>query len=117
MQTHHQQYESKQEYAKYETLGEPHEERVGHSGFVEVVHKRATFTDGRSRDFILIARGYVTRAGRRVTKSLVTLPEASTSVIAFCRFIVARGTAAIRTSQIWNLKQDAEFWLGVHAST
>lgn len=97
MQTHHtDQLESKQEYAKYETLGEPHMERVGASGFVEVVHKRATLPDGRTRDFILIARGYTTRNGARVTKSLVTLPAEIAPAIAR---VLAPGGAELRTAR------------------
>lgn len=97
MQTHRtQQTQSKQEYAKYETLGEPHLERVGTSGFVEVVHKRATLTDGRSRDFVLIARGYTTRSGQRVTKSLVTLPAEVAPAVAR---VLAPGGAELRLPQ------------------
>ncbi len=96
MQTHHTNTESKPEYARYETLGEPHVERVGTSGFVEVVHKRATLTDGRTRDFVLIARGYTTRDGRRVTKSLVTLPAEVAPAIAR---VLAPGGAELRSER------------------
>jgi hypothetical protein len=95
MQTHPTNNESKPEYARYETLGEPHVERVGETGFVEVVHKRATLHDGRTRDFVLIARGYWTRAGRRVTKSLVTIPAEVAPAVAR---ILAPGGAELRSS-------------------
>ena len=90
----HPHSESKNEYAKYETLGEPHVERVGASGFVEVVHKRATLADGRTRDFVLIARGYITRAGIRRTKSLLTLPAEAAPAVARA---LAPGGCELRT--------------------
>ena len=96
MQTHNTSNDSKQEYAKYETLGEPHVECVGATGFVEVVHKRATLTDGRTRDFVLIARGYTTRDGRRVTKSFVTLPAEVAPAVAR---VLAPGGAELRSPQ------------------
>lgn len=92
----HHPSESKTEYAKYETLGEPHIERVGQSGFVEVVHKRATLPDGRTRDFVLIARGYVTRSGQRRTKSFVTLPAEVAPAIAR---VLAPGGAELRDAR------------------
>lgn len=94
MNTHPPLQQSKHEYAKYETLGEPHVERVGANGFVEVVHKRATLADGRTRDFVLIARGYITRAGARRTKSLVTVPADIAPAIAA---VLAPGGAELRT--------------------
>ena len=90
----HPHTKSKSLYAKYETLGEPHVERVGANGFVEVVHKRATLADGRTRDFVLIARGYITRDGQRRTKSLVTVPAEAAPAIAM---VLAPGGAELRT--------------------
>lgn len=93
MNTHPPQ-KSKSLYAKYETLGEPHVERLGANGFVEVVHKRATLADGRVREFVLIARGYVTRDGQRRTKSLVTVPAEVAPALAA---VLAPGGAELRT--------------------
>ena len=80
MQTQNQ-VENKAENAKYETLGEPATILVGKQGFIEVAHKRATFKDGSTRDFVLIARGYVDRAGRKRTERLVTIPAEHARVL------------------------------------
>jgi hypothetical protein len=50
--------------AKYGTLGEAATILVGKQGFIEVAHRRAHFADGSHTDFVLIARGYITRLGR-----------------------------------------------------
>jgi hypothetical protein len=68
------QVENKAENAKYETLGDPATLLVGKQGFIEVAHRRATFPDGSTRDFVLIARGYFTRQGQKRTQRLLTIP-------------------------------------------
>lgn len=93
--SHHPRMERKTEYAKYETLGEPHVERVGRTGFVEVAHKRALLADGRTRDYVLLARGYITRNGARRTTSILTLPIEAAPAIAR---VLAPGGAELRTS-------------------
>jgi hypothetical protein len=40
------------------------------------LHKRAHLKDGSFRDFVLIARGYITKTGGKRTQKLVTLPAA-----------------------------------------
>jgi hypothetical protein len=72
--------------AKYDTLGEPETILVGKQGFIEIAHRRATFSDGSQRDFVLIARGYVDRAGRKCTERLVTIP-------AECDFVLVAAIA------------------------
>jgi hypothetical protein len=74
MTSDNQTPETQQDYANYETLGEPETILVGKTGFVEVAHKRATLKDGTVRDFVLIARGYFTRNGAKRTQRLVTIP-------------------------------------------
>lgn len=93
MQTQNQ-VENKAENAKYETLGEPATILVGKQGFIEVAHKRATFKDGSTRDFVLIARGYVDRAGRKRTERLVTIPAEHAAAVAR---VLAPGGAELRT--------------------
>lgn len=93
MQTQHE-VENKADYAKYETLGEPATILVGKQGFVEVAHKRATFKDGATRDFVLIARGYIDRQGRKRTQRLVTIPAEHASAVAA---VLGAGGAELRT--------------------
>ena len=93
MQTQNQ-VENKAENAKYETLGEPATILVGKQGFIEVAHKRATFKDGSTRDFVLIARGYVDRAGRKRTERLVTIPAEHAASVAR---VLAPGGAELRS--------------------
>lgn len=95
MQTQNE-VENKADYAKYETLGEPETILVGKQGFIEVAHKRATFKDGTTRDFVLIARGYVDRAGRKRTQRLVTIPTEFAPRVAA---VLAVGGAELRTAQ------------------
>jgi hypothetical protein len=73
---------TKAENATYETLGEPATILVGKQGFIEVAHKRARFANGSHRDFVLIARGYVTRAGAKRTQRLVTIPAEFAGAVA-----------------------------------
>lgn len=93
MQTQNQ-VENKAENAKYETLGEPATILVGKQGFIEVAHKRATCKDGSTRDFVLIARGYVDRAGRKRTQRLVTIPAEHAAAVAR---VLAPGGAELRS--------------------
>jgi hypothetical protein len=95
MQTQNQT-ENKADYAKYETLGDPAFLRIGRTGFVEVAHKRATLQDGATRDFVLIARGYITRDGRKRTQRLVTIPAELAHEVAA---VLGVGGAELRTPQ------------------
>jgi hypothetical protein len=86
---------NKAENATYETLGEPATILVGKQGFIEVSHKRATFGNGRTRDFVLIARGYVDRAGRKRTQRLVTIPAEHAASVAAVLSAPERDLASI----------------------
>jgi hypothetical protein len=81
-QTQNQPTNNEQNAAKYETLGEPATILVGKQGFIEVAHRRATFADCSHRDFVLIARGYITRAGAKRTQRLVTIPAEHAPAVA-----------------------------------
>lgn len=74
MTSNNQTPESPQEYANYETLGDPETILIGKTGFVEVSHKRAHLLNGETRDFVMIARGYITKTGAKRTQKLVTIP-------------------------------------------
>jgi hypothetical protein len=41
---------------------------------VEVAHRRAIFKNGRTSDYVFIARGYTTIMGRKRTTMYVTVP-------------------------------------------
>ncbi len=94
MQTQNKQMNNEQNATKYETLGEPATILVGKQGFVEVAHKRATLPDGSTRDFVLIARGYVTRGGAKRTQRLVTIPAEHAARVAR---VLAPGGAELRS--------------------
>jgi predicted Zn-ribbon and HTH transcriptional regulator len=86
--------ENKTESAAYETLGEPATILVGKTGFVEVAHRRATFSDRSHRDFILIARGHIDRAGRKRTQRLVMIPAEHAPAVARARPRAKRRTSS-----------------------
>ena len=94
MQQQNQQTNNEQNAAKYETLGKPETLAIGKQGFVEIAHKRATFADGSTRDFVLIARGYYDRAGRKRTQRLVTVPAEHAAAVAR---VLAPGGAELRS--------------------
>jgi len=81
-QTQNNQANNEQNAVKYETLGEPVTLAIGKQGFLEVAHKRAHFPGGVTRDFVLIARGYVTRGGQKRTERLVTVPAEHAATVA-----------------------------------
>jgi hypothetical protein len=81
--------------AKYDTLGEPETILVGKQGFIEIAHRRATFSDGSQRDFVLIARGYVDRPGRKCTERLVTIPAEFAGAVAAVLAAPERSLASI----------------------
>lgn len=74
MTSDHQDQRHANEHANYETLGDSITIFVGKTGFVDVSHKRAHLPDGSYRDFVLIARGYVTKTGAKRTERILTLP-------------------------------------------
>jgi hypothetical protein len=84
---------TKTENATYETLGEPATILTGKQGFIEVAHRRALFADGSHRDFVLIARGYITRQGAKRTQRLVTIPAEHAAAVAR---VLAPGGAELR---------------------
>ena len=95
MQQTQNQRTNNEQSATYETLGEPATILVGKQGFIEVAHKRATFKDGSTRDFVLIARGYVDRAGRKRTQRLVTVPAEHAGRVAAVLAVPERDLATI----------------------
>lgn len=68
--------------ATYETLGDPLTIRLGKQDFLEVVHKRAHLPGGEPRDFVMIARGFIMRDGRKRTQRLVTIPAEHAGAVA-----------------------------------
>jgi hypothetical protein len=94
-QTQNQTTNNEQMAAKYETLGEAATILVGKQGFIEVAHRRARFADGSHRDFVLIARGYITRQGAKRTQRLVTIPAEHAAAVAAVLAAPERNLASI----------------------
>jgi hypothetical protein len=88
--------ENNADFVKYEPLGEPLTVNVGERGFVEVAHRRAIFKSGKTSDYVLIARGYYDRAGRKRTARYVTVPAAVAPAIAA---VLGVGGAELRSPQ------------------